>query len=198
MTDPGKNHERAPGRRGSAWFAVASMLTAACLAAPASASDAAHSPAPSAPTSGKPVDPLSLIGGSAESWSVSRTDAGCYLISPHRAEGSRLAIGQHPVFGLGLLAVSLRLSLPRGTTDEPVTIQADGQELKKIGRISGTNVVFVALDRAEAEASLQELGAAGTLWLMVRHTWIAHGGRAVQAAIAEYGRVCADAGRAAG
>ena len=176
---------------------LAAALWASCLAAPASASDAAHGPAPSgpkAPGSSKPLDPMALIEGSADAWSVSRTEAGCYLMSPYRVEASRLAIGRHPTLGLGLFAVSLRLSVPLGG-DEPVAIQAvDGQELRKAGRMTGANVLFVPLDQAEAGASLRALQESGTLWLSVRRTWIAHAGHLVQDAVAHYARACAASG----
>ncbi len=175
---------------------LGAALWASCIAAPASASDAAHGPAPSGsktPTSSKPLDPVALIEGSADAWSVSRTEAGCYLMSPYRAEASRLAIGRHPTLGLGLLAVSLRLAVPEGA-NEPVAIQvADGQEIRKAGRLTGANVLFVPLDQADVDASLRALQESGALWLSVRRTWIAHGGHAVPDAIAHYVRACVGA-----
>ena len=180
---------------------LAVTLWASCPAAPAWASDSGHGAAPGTPkpsASGKPLDPMALIEGSAEAWSVSQTEAGCYLMSPYRVEASRLAVGRHPTLGLGLFAVSLRLAVPVGG-DEPVAIQAaDGQEIRRAGRMSGANVLFVPLDPAEADASLQALQDSGTLWLSVRRTWIAHGGHRVQDAVAHYVRTCAGTGRAPG
>jgi hypothetical protein len=168
------------------------MLLAACLASPARAEDA--EPAPGAAASphraADQADPVSLIEGSADAWSVSRTVAGCYLMSPYRKGSSRLAIGRHPALGLGLFAVGFALAVPDAQTGEPVVIQADGRDLAKTGRLAAARLLFVPLAPAEEEAALLELRSTGTLWLMVRRTSIMHGGLAVGAAIAQYATMC--------
>jgi hypothetical protein len=44
------------------------------------------------------------------------------------------------------------------------------------------------------QSVLRELSDTGTLWLEVRHTWIAHGGRGLVAALASYSKACAAGG----
>ena len=58
------------------------------------------------------IDKLSMLEGSPEGWSVSRTNAGCYLLSPYRRHGGRTAIGRHPELGLGLFAINFALAMP--------------------------------------------------------------------------------------
>jgi hypothetical protein len=132
-----------------------------------------------------------LIENSSDAWSVSRTEAGCYLISPRRNGASRLAIGRKPAFGTGLFVVNFALALPTGNVGEPVVVQAGGHELNKTGRAIGPELMFVPLDRAELELCLRELKDTGTLWLMVKRAWIAHGGQSVLAAVGQYSEACA-------
>ena len=78
----------------------AAAVIAGLLALPAAA-HAAEAPAePRQPRSTAPMDPVSSIEGSADAWSVSQGEAGCYVISPYRKNSSRLAIGRHPSLGL--------------------------------------------------------------------------------------------------
>src|SRR5260370_571343 len=123
--------------RGHALWAVAGVLALACLATPAkaqqsrsqgTASEAAIGRPPGATRSTLPIDKLSLIEGSSDEWSVSRSDAGCYLMSPRRKSTSRLAIGRHPTLGMGLFAASFALALAGEGALEPVVIRADGRE----------------------------------------------------------------------
>ena len=161
-------------------FAVAALLLA-LLGPPAPAqAEASGASGPS-----KPADPLTLLDGNGAAWSASRTEAGCYLISPFRKNASRLAIGRHPTLGLGLFAVSLPLASEPGAV-ESVILHADDRDINASGRVVLANLVFVALDAAAVEAELAELGRAGTLWLQIRATWIMHDGDAVREAIAAY------------
>jgi hypothetical protein len=129
---------------------------------------------------------MSSLAGSQDAWSVSNTDAGCYLMSPRRTDSSRLAIGRHPKLGAGLFIVNFRLSVPRANAGEPVTIQAAGGDLNRLGRIVGTQLLFVPLDASDISASLLVLKQAGTLGLLIKRTWIAHGGQKAAEAIALY------------
>ena len=186
--------------RGHALWAVAGVLALACLATPANAqqsrsqgtaSEAAIGRPPGATRSTLPIDKLSLIEGSSDEWSVSRSDAGCYLMSPRRKSTSRLAIGRHPTLGMGLFAVSFALALAGEGAVEPVVIRAGGQDLARPGRTVGANLLLVKLDATDIEACLAELREHGVLWLGMRNAWLAHGGRGVDAAVAQYGRECA-------
>jgi hypothetical protein len=142
------------------------------------------------------MDPVSELKGSPGSWSVSRTGAGCYLLSPRRTGSSSLAIGRHPKLGLGLFVVSFALSVPKANDGEPVVMLTEGRALNTAGRIVGVQLLFVPLDTADVESSLRELKDNSTLWLRVKHTWIAHGGQGVTAAVAQYGQNCS--GRVSG
>jgi hypothetical protein len=185
--------------RGHAPRAVAGVLVLACLAMPAigqqprsqgTTSEAAVGKPPGATRSILPLDRLSQIEGSNDEWSVSRSDAGCYLMSPRRKSTSRLAIGRHPTLGVGLFAVSFALALAGEGAVEPVVIRASGRELARPGRTVAPNLLLVKLDATEVEACLAELREQGVLWLGIRNAWLAHGGRGVDAAVAQYGREC--------
>jgi hypothetical protein len=75
---------------------------------------------------------------------------------------------------------------------------SEGHDLKRIGRIGGTALLFVPLDNADVESSLRDLKDNGTLWLFVRHTWIAHGGRGVAEAVEKYRQDCSSPGEPKG
>lgn len=171
------------------WWIMAAPAIAACLANPARA--ATPDPAPAARRVADAVDPLSLIEGNADAWSVSRTEAGCYLLSPYRRGSSRLAIGRHPTLGLGLFAVGFALAMPATNVNEPVVIQANGEEHTKAARLVANKLIFIPLTPAEADGAVQELRESGALWLMVRQIWVVHGGMGVQAGIAAYAAACA-------
>ena len=174
--------------------AVAALLLA-LLSPPAptqaetSATEATPKATPDPSRSGKPADPLTLLDGSPTAWSTSRTEAGCYLISPFRKNTSRLAIGRHPTLGLGLFAVSFPLATKPDAV-EPVTLHANDRDIDAPGRVVLANLVFVALDAAAVEVELAELLRTGTLWLQIRETWIMHDGDAVREAIATYRSAC--------
>jgi hypothetical protein len=136
------------------------------------------------------MDPMSELAGTPKSWSVSRTDAGCYLLSPRRTGSSSLAIGRHPKWGLGLFVVNFALSVPKENNGEPVVILTEGHGLDGMGRVVGTQLLFIPLDNAKLERGLQTLKDDGTLWLMLRHTWIAHGGQGVAEAVLKYRQDC--------
>ncbi len=141
----------------------------------------------------KLMDSMSLLKGAPDAWSVSRTDAGCYLLSPHRKDSSRLAIGRHPKIGLGIFVINFGLSVPEANEGERVAIQAAGSEINAVGRLVGVRLLYMPLDRALVDSSLQELKDHGSLWLLIRHGWIAHSGEAVSEAVAKYGEDCAGA-----
>jgi hypothetical protein len=137
------------------------------------------------------MDPLSLIATTPGVWSASRTDAGCYLISPRRADSSSLAIGRHPRLGTGLFVVNFALSVASANTGETVVIQAAGGDLGKSARVAGIGLLFAPLDPAEIERSLRALKDNRLLGLVIRHTWLAHGGGNIAEAIAKYETMCA-------
>jgi hypothetical protein len=171
---------------------AAAMLLLSGFAAAADAAQAADQAA-SAARSVLPTDPLSLISASTDAWTVSHTDAGCYLLSPRQKGGSSLAIGWHSTQAFGLFIVSLALAVPTANAGEPVLIQTAAHQISASGRMIGFRLFFVKLDRAEMGSILRELSDTGTLWLKVRHTWIAHGGKGLVAALANYSQTCAAA-----
>ena len=171
------------------------LLSAAALAAPAAAGaeePGSEAAAAKSQISDRAADPISLLTGSADAWSVSNGEYGCYLLSAYRDRSSRLAIGRHPSFGLGLFAVGFGLATNGINAEEAIGIQTGPDSMVKPGRMVAAKVLFVPLTPAEVDASLQELGRAGTLWISVRTGAIAHGGMQIQPAIAEYRRTCAD------
>lgn len=168
------------------------------LAGPALASGAVHGgaaappPAPGASggsKSSRPLDPLSLIEGDVDAWSVSNTPAGCYLMSPRRKASSRLALGRHPVLGGGLFVVGFALSMAGQDAQEPIGIETSPALIRR-GRMAATGVLFVALGAPELAASAATLREADVLWVMVRGTGIAHRGKGLVAAINGYGTAC--------
>ncbi len=139
------------------------------------------------------LDPLSQLAAAPDIWSVSRSDAGCYLMSPQRKDSSGLAIGRHPKLGSGLFVLNFGLAVPHANLGEPVGIQAGGHDLKGSGRLVGLRLLFVPLDDAAMQDALKALGATGALWLEIRHTSMVHGGRNVAEAVARYRQDCATA-----
>jgi len=185
------------------WRAAASMVMLAGLPVRVSAIETAIPSAhESATQAGDPggydparlTDPMSVLATTPDVWSVSRTDAGCYLISPRRTDSSSVAIGRHPTLGVGLFIVNFALSVPNANAGEPVVIQAEGGDLDRVGRIVGVRLLFVPLDSADVARSLRALKDDGLLGLVVRQTWIAHGGEKVAQAVARYSEDCAVAG----
>jgi hypothetical protein len=171
---------------------AASALLLVCLTTPTFAGEETVDPALDGTPSTHPSDPLSLIPSSIDTWLVSRTAAGCFLISPRRPGSSGLAIGRHATLGLGLFMVRFPLAVVSATTTEPVVVQIAGHEVDKSGRMPDFGLFFVPLGAAEVEATLHELRDTGMLWLKMRRTWIAHGGRALPAALAEYEKTCTE------
>jgi hypothetical protein len=170
--------------------AAVTMLLLTGLAAPAEAA-AVSDPAPPTDAPMRPSDPLSLIRASHDSWTVSNTDAGCYLLSPQQKTNSSLAIGWRRKDEPGLFLISFALAVPVTNLGEPVLVQAGGHQFEGAGRNIGFRLFFVPIDDTEMSSVLKELGDTGTLWLEVRHTWIAHGGRGLLAALATYRTACA-------
>ena len=146
--------------------------------------------APGKSRSGLPTYPISLIEGSQDAWSVSSTDAGCYLLSPRRKNSSRLALGHNPVFGLGLFAVNFALATPGRDAAEPIVINVDGGAFRKEGRMVGANLLFVPLAPNELAAVMQTLDAAGTLWLEIHGGALAHAGQDVRGAVSKFQSQC--------
>jgi hypothetical protein len=172
-------------------YTIVSMLLLAVVTEPAPAEVAEPSgPVPGGGRRGDPPDPLLQIPGPENAWSVSRTAAGCYLISPRLRATSRLAIGWRTQQEPGLFMVGFPLAVRAANAAEPVVVQAGGQDLNESGRMVNSAQLFVPLDNADLERSLHELRDTGTLWLRVRHTWIAHGGQGIEAALTQFGRTC--------
>jgi hypothetical protein len=167
------------------------LLTGIAAAAPG----VEDAPADDAAQSTQPVDKLSMIPTSNDAWGVSDTDAGCYLLSPRQKGGSSLAIGWRADQTFGLFLVSLGMAVPTANTGEPVLIQADGRQISGSARMIGFRLFFIPLDAAATGSVLQELRDSGMLWLKVQHTWIAHGGRGLAAALASYSQTCSAAVR---
>jgi hypothetical protein len=180
----------APGFWRDVRRASVTMLLLTGLAAPAAA---VSPPDPAPPTDApvRPNDPLSLILASHDAWTVSNTDAGCYLLSPQQKSNSGLAIGWRQKHEPGLFLISFALAVPTANLGEPVVVQAGGHQFEDSGRNIGFKLFFVPIDDTEMSSVLQELSDTGTLWLEVRHTWIAHGGRGLPAALASYRSTCA-------
>ncbi|MDR3535125.1 MAG: hypothetical protein P4L71_01370 [Acetobacteraceae bacterium] len=174
-----------------------STLVLTSLTAPGQVAKASEPP-PNTSRSVQPGDPLSSIAGSSNAWSVSRIETGCYLISPRRSGSSSLAIGRHATLGLGLFLVNFALAEPVGGPGEPVVIRAQDQDLTGTARRVGFRSLFVPLSDASVELSLQELQDAGRLWVMLKHTWVAHDGQGIAAALADYRRTCVADGAAPG
>jgi hypothetical protein len=160
------------------------------LAAPTEAATVSD-PAPLTDATVRPTNPLSMIPASRDSWTVSNTDAGCYLLSPQQKANSSLAIGWRRRDQPGLFLISFALAVPMGNVGEPVLIQTGGHQFEAAGQNIGFRLFFVPIDDTEMSSVLKELGDTGTLWLEVRHTWIAHGGRGLLAALASYRTACA-------
>jgi hypothetical protein len=156
-------------------------------AAPAAAKVAEHNTA-------LLTDPISSLSTSSVAWSVSRTDAGCYLLSPRRTDSSNLAFGRHPALGLGLFIVNFGLSVPNDNPGESVTIHLEDNDLSRAGKLAGKALLFIPLDSVDMQNSLAELKENGQLWLMIRHTWITHGGQGLAEAIVKFGQDCPMAG----
>jgi hypothetical protein len=174
------------------WSALAVLWL--CLAAPSTVIAAEETPHVSDTKDRKPAapkDPLSLIEGSPNAWSVSRTDAGCYLLSPQRDKASHLALGWHPTLGLGLFMVNFALALPSRDLSEPMRIEADGLTISKTAHLVGNRLLFAALAPAEADSVIAALREQGLLWEMVRQTRMSHGGLALPAALDEFATTCA-------
>jgi hypothetical protein len=115
-------------------------------------------------------------------------------LSPRQRTSSSLAIGWRSKHEPGLFLISFALAVPAANVGEPVLVQAGGHQFEGSGRIIGFRLFFVPIDDVEMQSVLRELSDTGTLWLEVRHTWIAHGGRGLMAALASYSKACAAGG----
>ena len=186
--------QRLIGMRAALGGAMALMMVSSHGRAHEAATEApSREPAAGERPAATVLDPLSLLSGTPDIWSVSRTDAGCYLLSPRRLNSSSMAIGQHPKFGRGVFLVSFGLAVQQSSTGEAVVVRTQGHELAKSGRLVGSRLLFVSLDDTEIDSILHELGTSGALWLMIHRTWISHGGAGIAAAIAKYPTECAEA-----
>ena len=131
---------------GLLWPAGGIFLMLAVAMAPTHA----HEPVAATDTAGKghagpPTHPMSLIEGSRDAWTVSRTETGCFLLSASRAKASRLAIGRSSALELGLFAVDFALAVHGPNAVEPVDIKLDEGEMHRAGRMAG---LFNAAGRA--------------------------------------------------
>ena len=165
---------------------VASLGTSAAFAHETAPVEAA----PGKSHSGLPTHPISLIEGNQDAWSVSSTDAGCYLLSPRRKNSSRLALGHNAVLGLGLFTINFALATPGRNAAEPIVINLDGGSLRKEGRMVGANLLFVPLAPNELAAVTQTLNKAGTLWLEIHGGALAHAGQDVSGAVSKFQSQC--------
>lgn len=190
MTDAGWGHVPATLR--------ATMRMALVFGALATPALAQHAPVPSKPeTAGgkseKSSDPILAIGGSASSWSVSRTDAGCYAMSPVNKTSSRIAIGRHPTLGAGMFVIDLGLAVSRADNSEPVVFLVAGERHQKTGRMVANRLLFIPLTPPDIEAEFEELKENGVIWLEIRQAFLGHGGREARETVAAYGETCRNA-----
>lgn len=175
-------------------LARTAVLAALLLGMAGAASAAAPEPGskPSRSRAGLPINAVSLIEGSDESWSVSETGIGCYLLSPRRKKASRIAIGRSQEFGLGLFLVNVALSLPETSSVVTVALRTDDGQLDKNARMAGAGLVFVPLSKAEIDRALRTLTTDGRIWVVIRDTWISHEGLDVTGAAAAFHKQCDD------
>lgn len=190
MTDAGWTHVSATSR--------ATMRMALVFGALVTPALAQHAPTPAKPeTAGgkseKSSDPILAIGGSAGSWSVSRTDAGCYAMSPLNKTSSRLAIGRHPALGAGMFVIDLALAVSRSDNSEPVVFLVAGERHEKTGRMVANRLLFIPLTPPDLDAEFAELKENGVIWLEIRQAFLGHGGRETRETVAAYGEACRDA-----
>jgi hypothetical protein len=165
------------------------MLLVACVVAPAAAD-----PPPSTGGGGRPGDAMAQLPTSNDSWSVSDTGAGCFLLSPRQQNSIGLAVGWRTKHHPGLLLTRFALAVAGTGAAEPVLVQAGDHTFQVSGRMVGLQQFFVPVNVDEMKSVLRELGDTGTLWLEIRHTWIAHSGRGLAEALAHYGSVCGGSG----
>jgi hypothetical protein len=135
-------------------------------------------------------DPLFFLDGSADAWSVTKSNLGCFVVSPRGSGGIRIALGRHAKFGIGLLLIGMPLSMSPDSPGEPVVIAAGGRKLNGAGHIVGRDIVFIPLSADDLGVSLRELWYANTLWITITQTAMSQGGLKAKEAVEEYGRVC--------
>jgi hypothetical protein len=140
-------------------------------------------------------DPLFSIETGGGDWSAIRVPFGCFLVAPREAGGENIVIGQHRDYGLGMALVGLGLSQAPTSQGEPVTISAGGRDLPRRARLVAQGVMFIALDAQDMSVALREIWVAGTLWMTLRDTSFAQGGRNAQKALESYSRICAPGGQ---
>jgi hypothetical protein len=180
-------------RNGSARYRLRRGVQRAALALlslAGAAAVAAAEPAPAMDRGARPVDAMALLPTSSDSWSVSDTGAGCFLLSPRQQNSIGLAVGWSTKRQPALLLTSFALALAGPNATEKVRVQAGDGTFETAGRMVGSRQFFVPVDTNEMKSVLRELGDTGTLWLEIRHTWIAHSGRGLPAAMARYRSVC--------
>ncbi len=176
----------------AATVARSAVTAAVILGGLARSAQAAEPPAP--PPSGSrarpPADPILAIEGSATSWFVSKSGAGCYAMSPNSKADSRIAIGRHPTLGSGIFVIDLGLAVSRSDNHETVEVMVDGAPRAKDGQVVVAKLLFVPLAPAELDSQLRELQATGVIWLQVRGAWLGHAGHRLAEAVAVYGKDC--------
>ena len=136
-------------------------------------------------------DPVFGIVGSSNAWSVSRDAAGCYVMSPWRRQASRMVLGVHPKFGVGLYAVGLPTSVPDDDRTTRVLMRMEAGDLDKMATLVAPDLLFLRLSPEELSRGLAELVRAGVLWFSVRGTWVSHSGKSPGEAVEAYLKDCA-------
>ena len=147
-------------------------------------------PKPAGRASNAARDALFFLDGSPGMWTASETALGCFLLSPARSGGVRIALGQHVTYGVGLFLIGLALSAAPDDPGEAITLAAGGRQLALKGRIVARDVVFVPLSRSDLDLALREIWYAGTLWVTVRQTELSQGGHGPKDAVEAYSREC--------
>jgi hypothetical protein len=151
-------------------------------------------PATAADRGAQPVDAMAQLPTSSDSWSVSDTSAGCFLLSPRQQNSIGLAVGWPTRRQPGLLLTSFALAVAGPGATEKVRVQVGDGTVETSGRMVGRRQFFVPVNVDEMKSVLRELSNTGTLWLEIKQTWIAHSGRGLPEALAHYRSVCGAAG----
>jgi hypothetical protein len=147
----------------------------------------------------KPQNPLDALRGSEDTWSVSKTADGCFLLSPvwvtdHWGGASRVAIGRATELGVGLFDIHFPFAVSSTSEQVPITVLLDGVARPLHGRMADTDLMFVPLTEAGVTAALQEVQTNSELLLTLHDTSILHSGQGGAQAVAEYRKTCAAAG----
>lgn len=170
----------------------AATLAAAIATVPAAArADAPPTAIPKAARPSQlPVDPVSSLRGDDSAWTVSNTSAGCYLLSPYRRDGSRLAFGRHPSRGLGLFLINLTIAVPNETRSVSLSVSTGVGAVSGQATLIAANVLLDPIGETTAPSVLARLRVDGALWLQIGDAWVMHGGLDGRIAVEKYDRTC--------